>query len=91
MAQSKNNKEFQVKKVIFQALCKNHGWSLEALSQNPKNRKQWIARCLDDQGMPRNILRTESGKFIELFGGKKWREFSYVGTETVSEDSSGVS
>lgn len=91
MSQSNSKKEFQVKKVIFQALCKNHGWYLEDLSRNPKNKNQWIARCLDEQGMPRNILRTESGKFLELFGGKKWREFSYVGAETVSEDSRGVS
>lgn len=77
--------KFQENKEIFIALCSNHNWQLEVLAPNKLNSNQYIAKCLDEDGMPRNILRTESGKFIELLGGKKWKEFSY-GPETIQKD-----
>ena len=79
----------QEKSVIFDYFCKNHGWTFESFSRNPKNPKQYLGQCIDELGMPISILITESGRYVRLLGDRKWEEVPYA-KEAVSEDPGGT-
>lgn len=70
--------EQKTKALIFTQFCENRGWSFESLARNKNNMSQYIGRAYDEKGMSRTVLITATGKFVELLGGKKWRELQYA-------------
>lgn len=78
MSNSDPLSEQKIKAMIFTSFCESRGWTFESLIRNRNNMSQYLGRAFDDEGMSRAVLITASGKFVELLGGKKWRELQYA-------------
>lgn len=61
----------KVEEMKFDAFCNVRGWKYLDLHLNPKNPKQRLAVCVDEEGMNRTFLIAESGYYYECLPGKR--------------------
>lgn len=71
------NWDKKVKEMEFKVFCQNREWSFASFSYNPKNTKQFIGACFDNNGENLRFLITDQ-KYYQLLGDRKYKEVSFV-------------
>lgn len=69
---------YAVARMAFEQFCQQRNWLFISIGENPKNKTQGLARCLDDQGSQRTFLITYDGRYFECFPGKQCVFTPYV-------------
>ena len=64
--------ELKTKQIDFQMFCDARQWNYQQIERNRRNRKQFICYCYDDQSREQYFLISESGKYYQYVGPKKW-------------------
>lgn len=64
--------ELKMKQIDFEMFCDARKWTFQKIERNRRNRKQFLCYCFDDQAMEQYFLISESGKYYQYVGPKKW-------------------
>lgn len=72
-----NVRQIDIEFKRMELFCEKRDWHFVGIKKNDKNKKQFLAECLDESGMTVYILIGSKGHLWRWTGPKKWEKIEF--------------